>query len=155
MMDEDELMFDDSVFEYYETKGLWGMVVHVDLFGCSDAIASKRGLEDWVIGLCDRIDMTPMGPPVIAYLSPTHELAGYSLMQLIQTSSITGHFCDATQSAYIDIFSCKPFGPHAAKNYCERFFDADMSEMQITFREKEPERCKESRLTLEKYAYIV
>ena len=37
------------------------------------------------------------------------EAAGYSLVQLIETSAITGHFCDLSGDAYIDIFSCKDF----------------------------------------------
>jgi len=35
--------------------------------------------------------------------------AGYSLVQLIETSAITGHFCDCSGDAYIDIFSCKVY----------------------------------------------
>ena len=37
------------------------------------------------------------------------EAAGYSLVQLIETSAVTGHFCDSSGDAYIDIFSCKDF----------------------------------------------
>ena len=30
-------------------------------------------------------------------------------VQLIETSAITGHFCDRSGDAYIDILSCKDF----------------------------------------------
>ena len=42
------------------------------------------------------------------------QAAGYSLVQLIETSAITGHFCDASGDAYLDIFSCKDFDPATA-----------------------------------------
>ena len=42
------------------------------------------------------------------------EAAGYSLVQLIETSAITGHFCDLSGDAYIDIFSCKDFDAELA-----------------------------------------
>ena len=36
-------------------------------------------------------------------------ILGLSLVQLIETSAITGHFCDRSGEAYIDILSCKDF----------------------------------------------
>lgn len=153
MMDEEEYMEDERVMEYYNHADLWGMVCHVDLFGCNEKVNSKIELYKWVRELCDEIDMTAMGDPVIDYLDPSPELAGYSLMQLIQTSSITGHFCPNTRSAYIDIFSCKPFGPNAAAMFCARFFGSENYVMKVTFRHKE-DKCK-SRLILDEYAYIV
>jgi S-adenosylmethionine/arginine decarboxylase-like enzyme len=128
--------FDDGVFEYYYDRDLWGMVVHIDLFGCNDNIKGIIDLKEWVKGLIEKIDMNAVGFPIIEYLTPTKELAGFSLMQLIETSSITGHFCDATHSAYIDIFSCKPFGPYAATEFCQEFFEAKRADMQVTFRHK-------------------
>lgn len=155
MMDEEEYMEDERVIAYYKRHDLWGMAAHIDLFGCNDKIDSKNALDIWVNQLCDEIDMTAVGFPVIEYLTPSLELTGYSLLQLIQTSSITGHFCNSTQSAYIDIFSCKPFGPNLARMFCERYFDAEISNMQVTFRRKEGEACPSDRLMMDEYAYIV
>ena len=55
------------------------------------------------------------GPPVLQrFAEHVPEAAGYSLVQLIETSAITGHFCDKSGDAYIDVFSCKDFDTAAA-----------------------------------------
>ena len=54
--------------------------------------------------------MKAYGPPVLEHFAEhLPEAAGYSLVQLIETSAITGHFCGSSGDAYIDIFSCKDF----------------------------------------------
>lgn len=42
-------------------------------------------------------------------------VAGYSMIQLIETSLISAHFADRTNAAYLDIFSGKPYDPAAVK----------------------------------------
>jgi S-adenosylmethionine/arginine decarboxylase-like enzyme len=49
---------------------------------------------------------------------------GYSLVQLIETSSITGHFSDFWSTAYINIFSCKKYNHLIAKEFTRKFFKA-------------------------------
>ena len=59
--------------------------------------------------------MKAYGAPVLQHFAEhVPEAAGYSLVQLIETSAITGHFCDVSGDAYIDIFSCKDFDADAA-----------------------------------------
>jgi len=54
--------------------------------------------------------MKAFGAPVLEHFAEhLPDAAGYSLVQLIETSATTGHFCDRTGDAYIDIFSCKDF----------------------------------------------
>src|SRR5262245_51794966 len=54
--------------------------------------------------------MKAYGAPLLErFAEHLPEAAGYSLVQLIETSAITGHFCDLSGDAYIDIFSCKDF----------------------------------------------
>lgn len=69
--------------------------------------------------------MIAHGDPVIEYFAigiPDKE--GYSLMQLIVTSSITGHFVNRDGHAYLDIFSCKPFSIQACEDTAKEFFGA-------------------------------
>ena len=49
---------------------------------------------------------------------------GYSLVQLIETSSVTGHFSDFWSTAYINIFSCKKYDKDLAKKFTKQFFKA-------------------------------
>ncbi|NGX32812.1 MAG: hypothetical protein K1060chlam4_00865, partial [Candidatus Anoxychlamydiales bacterium] len=50
------------------------------------------------------------------------DAAGFSFVQLIETSSITGHLVDKNGDAYIDIFSCKEFEIDPVKKVLNKFF---------------------------------
>ena len=54
-------------------------------------------------------------------------VAGYSMVQLIQTSLISGHFANDTNSAYLDIFSCKGYDPAVVEEFSKTFFGAGRS----------------------------
>jgi S-adenosylmethionine/arginine decarboxylase-like enzyme len=58
--------------------------------------------------LVQRIDMVPYGEPTVKHFGSDNK-SGYTLVQLIETSNITGHFCDQSGDAYLDVFSCKDF----------------------------------------------
>ena len=50
------------------------------------------------------------------------EAAGYSLVQLIETSAVIGDLCDESGDVYLDVFSCKDFDPAVAVRVVERHF---------------------------------
>jgi S-adenosylmethionine/arginine decarboxylase-like enzyme len=50
------------------------------------------------------------------------DLAGYTLLQLIETSNISAHFAENLGQAYIDIFSCRAFDNRDAENVCREYF---------------------------------
>jgi hypothetical protein len=54
-------------------------------------------------------------------------VAGYSMVQLIETSLISGHFANDTNSAYLDIFSCKGYDPAVVEEFSKAFFGARRS----------------------------
>lgn len=89
------------------------------ILDCADcdpkAVRSERAIRAFCEDLVESIGMVAYGEPLLEHFA-THvpEAAGYSLVQLIETSAITGHFCDATGDAYLDIFSCKDFEPRHA-----------------------------------------
>ena len=77
----------------------------------------------WVRTLVDRIGMRAHGDPVCEHFAAHDpEAAGYSLVQLIETSSITGHFVDRNGDAYIDVFSCKPFDLETVRSVVHDYF---------------------------------
>ena len=84
--------------------------------GCrKEIVKDAERPADVVSDLVEGIDMKASGAPVIEHVAQhTPEAAGYPLVQVIETSNITGHFCDLTGDAYIDVFSCKPFEPDIA-----------------------------------------
>lgn len=48
--------------------------------------------------------------------------AGFTLVQIIQTSSIVAHFIDLPGDIYLDVFSCKKFDITAVEECVERWF---------------------------------
>ena len=69
----------------------------------------------------------------ISCIVATHDkdAAGYSLVQLIETSSITGHFVDQNGDCYIDIFSCKEFDIETARAVVDKYFSP--SQTKVTY----------------------
>ena len=64
----------------------------------------------------------------------TGNKSGYSMVQLIETSNITAHFCNENNSAYLDIFSCKPYDEKEMENFTKKFFEAESFVSKTTFR---------------------
>ncbi len=95
----------------------------LDCSGCDiESIASRDNIYDFIKDLVSRIDMTAHGEPIIEYLLPGDPKQGYSLMQLITTSNICGHFMELDGTAYFDVFSCKTFDIETAKMVVNEYF---------------------------------
>ena len=103
---------------------MWGKHLVIDMSaGDKSAVQSADAIKQFTIDLVDAIDMKAFGAPVLQHFAEhLPEAAGYSLVQLIETSAITGHFCDSSGDAYIDIFSCKDFDVSKAVAVVERAF---------------------------------
>lgn len=95
---------------------MWGKHLIIDMAAGDKArVRSAEHISRFVETLIEAISMKAYGPPVLQHFAEhVPEAAGYSLVQLIETSAITGHFCDVSGDAYIDIFSCKDFDTDAA-----------------------------------------
>lgn len=95
---------------------MWGLHLVLDVRGGRvDAVRSREAILAWCADLVQRIGMRAYGDPILAHFAAHDpEAAGYSLVQLIETSAITGHFVDKNGDMYLDVFSCKPFDPQAA-----------------------------------------
>ena len=78
--------------------------------------------------------MTPYGLPTIVRFGEDPVVCGYSLVQLIETSNITAHFAEDTNSIYLDIFSCKDYDSEEAADFTKEFFEAESYIMHRTER---------------------
>ena len=56
------------------------------------------------------------------------------MLQLIETSLISGHFANDTNRAYLDIFSCKAYDPAVVEAFSREFFSASGSVVHTTLR---------------------
>ncbi len=100
----------------------WGYHLMLDCSGCEN-INSKNNIYNFVKDLVDKINMEAHGEPIIEYLLPGDPKQGYSLMQLITTSNICGHFMELDGTAYFDIFSCKEFNLTIAQDVVKQYFN--------------------------------
>lgn len=115
-------------------KKVWGQLMSINLYGCEySLLTNPKKLEEFCIKLCKEINMVPFGKPIIKRFGKGN-LRGYSLMQFIETSSITIHLDEFGLRAFIDIFSCKTFDVNKAKIFSKPFFKAKNIKYKIFYR---------------------
>jgi len=103
-------------------KKPWGYSIGLDISGCdAETIRSAADIQDFVIKLCKLIEMKRFGDCQIVKFG-TGDKEGYSMVQLIETSCITGHFANESNAAYIDVFSCKEFEIKDVVEFAMQFF---------------------------------
>ncbi len=107
-------------------KKTYGYELVMDLYECDKSIiSSKKKLQEYSDRLCKLIKMEKYGKILLPYFGENKAYTkGYSLIQLIETSSITGHFSELWRTAYINIFSCKTYNHVVAKKFTKDFFKA-------------------------------
>jgi len=112
----------------------WGLSTAVDLHDCDPAaIRDRDRIHDYVVALCELIGMKRYGECQIVHFGEGR-VAGYSMIQLIETSLISGHFANDTNRAYLDIFSCKGYDPAIVEAFSKQFFGARSSVKSVALR---------------------
>jgi S-adenosylmethionine/arginine decarboxylase-like enzyme len=112
----------------------WGLSASVDLQDCNPAtIRNRKKIQAYVVSLCELIGMKRYGDCQIIHFGEGR-VAGYSMVQLIETSLISGHFANDTNRAYLDIFSCKGYDPAVVEEFTKKFFGARSSTTSVTLR---------------------
>lgn len=102
----------------------WGYHLTLDCGGCKhEAITDYDTIYRFTKQLVKDIDMVAYGEPQIVNFG-TGNKAGYTLVQLIETSNICAHFCNDTDTFYLDVFSCKDFDPSVVNELCKVYFGA-------------------------------
>jgi len=101
----------------------WGYHLIVNAGGCPlELITDYENIDKFARTLVDRIDMVAYGAPQIINFG-SGDKAGYTLVQLIETSNITAHFVDETHEIYLDVFSCKPFKESDVVDHVYAYFE--------------------------------
>lgn len=103
----------------------WGYHLHLDLYDCDPTtIRSKDEIYNYSKAIVNLIDMKAFGEPIIVWFGEDPTVGGFTLVQLIETSLISGHFVELTNKCYIDIFSCKTYDTAVAKEFTQKFFSS-------------------------------
>jgi S-adenosylmethionine/arginine decarboxylase-like enzyme len=112
----------------------WGLCTAIDLQECNpDLIRDAEHIRRYVVELCELIGMHRFGECQVVDFGEGR-VAGYSMVQLISTSLISGHFANDTNNAYLDIFSCKGYDPTVVETFSKNFFDARRSTATVSLR---------------------
>lgn len=113
----------DENVDYKNLTGIWGLACSFDIYDCDpETIRNADKIKQFVKELCDLIEMKRFGETQVVNFGEDERVAGYSMVQLIETSLISAHFADLTNTTYLDVFSCKPYDPKIVEDFALKFF---------------------------------
>ncbi len=116
-------------------EGAWGLLSSIDLEDCNpELIRDAAAIRQYVTELCDLIEMKRFGECQVVHFGEDEKVAGYSMVQLIETSCISAHFANVNNRSYIDIFSCKAYDPQVAAEFTKKFFQGGTMRVTVTNR---------------------
>lgn len=103
----------------------WGWELIVDMqCGQMNYVTDPEYIADFARTLVKQIDMVAFGEPqVVHFADHCQDKAGWTLIQLMETSNITAHFLDNNGDAYINVFSCKTFDPNVVSKVIQDWFN--------------------------------
>ena len=104
-------------------QSVWGIATSIDIYECNpQTIRDADKIRQFVVDLCELIKMRRFGDTRIVHFGEDERVAGYSMVQLIETSLISAHFANQTNATYLDVFSCKPYDPEVVADFAQEFF---------------------------------
>ena len=125
----------DDIMEKARALNAWGIASAIDIYGCApETIRDADAIRRFVVELCDLIDMKRFGETQVVHFGEDERVAGYSMVQLIETSLISAHFANQTNTVYLDVFSCKPYDAKAVEKFSRTFFGGGHSVLQVNLR---------------------
>jgi len=113
----------------------WGVACSFDIYDCNPhTIRSADEIKRFVRELCDLIDMRRFGDTAVVNFGEDERVAGFSMTQLIETSLISAHFANASNTTYLDVFSCKPYDPAVVERFALEFFGGSRCVTHVNLR---------------------
>jgi len=124
-----------SIPERAAAEQVWGIATAIDIYDCDPlTIRDAEAIRTFVVKLCDLIEMKRFGDTQVVHFGEDEKVAGYSMVQLIETSLISAHFANLTNTTYLDVFSCKPYDPEVVAQFARDYFGGSRVETNVTFR---------------------
>ncbi len=124
-----------QMMEEATLQNVWGMASAIDIYDCDPIKIRNAGvIRRFVTELCDLIRMKRFGETQVVHFGEDERVAGFSMVQLIETSLISAHFANLTNAVYLDVFSCKPYDPDVVRAFSETYFGGTHSTMQVNLR---------------------
>lgn len=115
---------------------IYGQELILDLYNCDPKIiCSKKKIVEYSNKICNLIKVKQYGKPIVErFALHLDHAAGYSLVQLIESSLVSGHFSELWNRVYINIFSCKLFNDKIVTEFTKKFFKAKKIKQRILIR---------------------
>lgn len=115
----------------------WGQHLYVDMGECNpDKVCSGVHIKQFMESLVKEIGMKQYGEVLLErFALHDSKVAGYSAMLFLETSSITSHYAEESNSVYIDIFSCSNIDESKAVKFCIKSFEAKYVRSGLTSRQ--------------------
>ena len=114
----------------------WGVSTCIDLYDCDLSLMQNAdAIRKFVVLLCDRIKMRRYGETQVVFFGDEPRVQGFSMIQLIETSLISAHFADESQTIYLDVFSCAPYDSEDAARFAADYFKAARHRFQVIQRQ--------------------
>jgi len=114
---------------------VWGIASAIDIYDCDPSkIRDAELIKQFVVELCDLIEMKRFGETQVVHFGEDERVAGFSMVQLIETSLISAHFANKTNAVYLDVFSCKAYDPETVKFFAQNYFGGSFSSLNVTHR---------------------
>lgn len=124
-----------ALTEKAKKESVWGIASSFDIYNCNpDTIRDAEAIKTFVKELCDLIEMKRFGETVVVHFGEDEKVAGFSMTQLIETSLISAHFANLTNTVYLDVFSCKPYDPALVENFSMKFFGGERCNVNVNLR---------------------
>ncbi|MDR3629453.1 MAG: S-adenosylmethionine decarboxylase [Desulfocapsaceae bacterium] len=123
------------IAEEAQSRKAWGIASAIDIYGCSpEKIRDAEVIRRFVVELCDLIEMKRFGETQVVHFGEDEKVAGFSMVQLIETSLISAHFANLTNTVYLDVFSCKAYDPEVVQAFAQQYFEGKTSTLNMTLR---------------------
>jgi S-adenosylmethionine/arginine decarboxylase-like enzyme len=114
---------------------VWGIASSIDIYDCDpEKIRDAQLIKRFVVELCDLIEMKRFGETQVVHFGEDEKVAGYSMVQLIETSLISAHFANQSNTTYLDVFSCKTYDPEVVRRFSQSYFGGSFSRLNVTRR---------------------
>ena len=116
-------------------ENFWGIASAIDIYHCDpEKIRDAELIKRFVVELCDLIEMKRFGETQVVHFGEDEKVAGFSMVQLIETSLISAHFANLTNATYLDVFSCKAYDPETVRRFSQEYFGGTESVLNVTYR---------------------
>ena len=126
---------DESIVDQAIRQSVWGVASSIDIYNCHpETIRDADRIRQFVVELCDLIQMKRFGETQVIHFGEDERVAGFSMVQLIETSLISAHFANQTNTTYLDVFSCRPYDPEIVADFAQKFFGGTGRNVHVNLR---------------------